>query len=221
VLAVLYDIHGNLPALEAVIADAEAAGADRWLLGGDYAVAGAWPRESVERLRLLEHATWVRGNVDRWLVDRSDAPPPAHGAIDRALELLGPELARQLAGLQEQVAIDDALYCHASPVSDMRPFFPEAGDDEEELLAGVGEERVVAGHIHVQFERGRIVNPGSVGMPWDGDHRAAYALRDQRGHFELRRVGYDWQAAAAAIRDRLGAAGEVPARRLEQARFDV
>ena len=74
VLALLYDIHGNLPALEAVLGDA--GDADEFLLGGDYATAGAWPRETVERLREIEDATWVRGNADRWLVDRHDAPPP-------------------------------------------------------------------------------------------------------------------------------------------------
>ena len=221
VRAVLYDVHGNLAALEAVLADAEDAGASSHLLGGDYAVAGPWPRETVERLRELPAATWIRGNVDRWLVDRSDAPPPAHGAIDRARELLGEELVAELAALPEQTTLDGVRYCHASPVSDMRPFFPEPGDDEEELLTGVEEERVVAGHIHVQFERERVLNPGSVGMPWDGDHRAAYALRTDGGEFELRRVEYDWRAAAADIRERLGGAGEVPARRLEQARFDV
>jgi diadenosine tetraphosphatase ApaH/serine/threonine PP2A family protein phosphatase len=221
VLAVLYDIHGNLPALEAVLDDARRAGAGRYLLGGDYALAGAWPRETVERLEGLPEATWIRGNVDRWLVDRSDAPEPAHGAIDAARELLGDELADRLAALPEQAVLDEVRYCHASPPSDMRPFFPEPGDDEEELLAGVEEKRVVAGHIHVQFARERVLNPGSVGMPWDGDHRAAYALRDDDGSFDLRRVEYDWEASAAAIRDRLGAAGELPARRLEAARFDV
>ena len=73
-LAVLYDIHANLPALEAVIADADAAGADRYLLGGDYAGLGAWPVETVERLRALPRAAWIRGNWERWLVEASDAP---------------------------------------------------------------------------------------------------------------------------------------------------
>jgi hypothetical protein len=62
VLALLYDVHGNLPALEAVIADAEAAGADGWILGGDYALFGGWPAETVARLRELDRACWIRGN---------------------------------------------------------------------------------------------------------------------------------------------------------------
>ena len=79
VIGLLYDVHGNLPALEAVLADARETGAERFVLGGDYASFGAWPRESVERLRELD-ATWIRGNVDRWLLDRGDAPPPTHAA---------------------------------------------------------------------------------------------------------------------------------------------
>src|SRR5262249_44651683 len=65
-LALLFDIHGNLPALDAVLEDAHARGADRWRLGGDYAVFGGWPAETIARLRELPHATWIRGNVDRW-----------------------------------------------------------------------------------------------------------------------------------------------------------
>ena len=72
-IALLYDIHGNLPALEAVLEDAGAAGAERFVLGGDYALFGPWPRESVERLRELD-ADWIRGNGERWTAHPSDAP---------------------------------------------------------------------------------------------------------------------------------------------------
>ena len=71
--AVLFDVHGNLNALEAVIADARSAGAESFLLGGDYVVFGAWPCETVDRLRELD-AVAIRGNTDRWLTDPSDAP---------------------------------------------------------------------------------------------------------------------------------------------------
>ena len=73
-LAALYDIHGNLPALEAVLADADAAGADRFLLGGDYASLGAWPVETLERLRTLPSAGWLRGNWERWQAHPGEAP---------------------------------------------------------------------------------------------------------------------------------------------------
>jgi predicted phosphodiesterase len=219
-LALLYDIHGNLPALEAVLADA--GDADEFLLGGDYATAGAWPRETVERLKELPGATWIRGNADRWLVDRRDCPDPIASIAERTAALLGDELVEELVGLPESTVIDGALFCHASPGSDMETFFPEPGERDAELLMGVKTVRVVCGHIHVAFARPgpggiELVNPGSVGMPWDGDHRAAYAVIDGGG-VELRRVEYDWQSSVAAVRERVG---ELPARRMERARFQV
>ena len=219
-LALLYDIHGNLPALEAVLADV--GDVDGFVLGGDYAVAGAWPRESVERLKGLENATWIRGNVDRWLMDRSDAPEAARPIAERCAEELGEELVNELFGLPETTVIDGTLYCHASPQSDMEPFLPEPAEQDAELLLGVEARRVVCGHIHISFDRAgpggvEILNPGSVGMPWDGDHRAAYAVIDG-DRIERRRVEYDWQASADAVRERVG---ELPARRIELARFQV
>jgi predicted phosphodiesterase len=226
-LALLYDVHGNLPAQEAVLEDASEAGADRFVLGGDYAMFGAWPVETVERLRDLD-ATWIRGNVERWAADpeAEDVPDVMRPAVVRGRELLGDELAGELGGLPEQLVLDAVRYCHASPLSDMRGFAPEADDSDRELLAGVAEQRVVFGHTHVQFVRTtdagiELVNPGSVGMPLDGDHRAAYALVADDGKLDMRRVDYDFQASADAVRDRLGDAGEIPARRIEQARFDV
>lgn len=218
--ALLYDIHGNLPALEAVLADAGDTGG--FLLGGDYATAGAWPRETVERLKELPDATWIRGNADRWLVDRHDAPAPIDEIAAACAETLGEELVAELAGLPESTVIDGTLYCHASPQSDMQSFLPEPRDLDAELLMGVEAERVVFGHTHIAFERGgpggiRLANPGSVGMPWDGDHRAAYAVIDA-DRLELRRVEYDWEASVAAVRERVG---ELPARRMELARFQV
>jgi diadenosine tetraphosphatase ApaH/serine/threonine PP2A family protein phosphatase len=225
VLALLYDIHANLPALDAVLADAEAAGAKRFLLGGDYALFGAWPAEAVGRLRELD-ATWIRGNVDRWTADPGDAPEPVRGAIAICRELLGEEAVGELAGLPEQLVLGGVRYCHASPLSDLDGFDPSDPARDGELLAGADEARVVFGHTHIQFERRSpsgpvLLNPGSVGIPLDGDRRAAYALVDDGGAVELRRVDYDWQASAKAVRDRLGEAGETPARRIEQARFDV
>ena len=153
------------------------------LLGGDYATAGAWPRETVERLKELENATWIRGNADRWLADRHDAPAPIDEIAARTAELLGDELVAELVELPEQTEIGDTLYCHASPRSDMQSFGAEPGPLDTDLLEGVTAKRVVFGHTHVQFQRTgsggiELLNPGSVGMPWDGDHRAAYAVID-------------------------------------------
>ncbi len=211
-LALLYDIHGNLPALEAVLADAGEV--EGFVLGGDYATAGAWPRETVERLKELENATWIRGNADRWLVDRHDAPAPIDAIAERTAELLGAELVDELSTLPESVAIDGTLYCHASPSSDMETFFPEPGERDAELLMGVEAKRVVCGHIHISFGRRgpggiELVNPGSVGMPWDGDHRAAYAVIDG-DRVERRRVEYDWEASVAAVQRTGGGAARAP-----------
>jgi predicted phosphodiesterase len=223
VLGLLYDVHGNLPALEAVLADAEAAGAERYLLGGDYALFGAWPRETVERLRELE-AEWIRGNGERWTASPEDAPDQVQPAIARCRELLGEELVRELAELPETLSRDDTLYCHGSPGSDVVSFFPEPADDEADLLRGVEAPRLVFGHTHLAFQRRageiELVNPGSVGMPFDGDPRAAYGLVGNGGEVELRRVSYDHGASAAAVRETLGEAEDLVARRIEQARFD-
>ncbi len=224
-LAVLYDVHGNLPALEAVLVDAEAAGADSHLLGGDYALFGAWPLEAVERLRALD-ARWIRGNVDRWTADADDAPDNALPAIERCRELLGVEPVAELAALPTEVEDGDTLYVHASPLSDVQSFLPTPASEDEQLLAGREPRRLFFGHTHLAFRRPgpngvELVNPGSVGIPLDGDSRAAYVLMDDRGRVEQRRVPYDNQASADAVRDVLGSAGETPARRIEQARFDV
>jgi diadenosine tetraphosphatase ApaH/serine/threonine PP2A family protein phosphatase len=221
VRALLYDIHGNLPALEAVLADAS--DADDFLLGGDYATFGAWPVETVERLRDLDDAEWIRGNVDRWLVDSSDIPDFMVELVERSREMAGEELCRELAALPESMTDSGTLYCHASPLSDMDSFYPEPHDTDAERLMGVEAERVVFGHTHLAFDREgpggiHLVNPGSVGMPFGGDHSASYAVIHDDDRIEHRRVEYDWRASVAAVRERVG---ELPARRIELARFQV
>jgi predicted phosphodiesterase len=222
-LGLLYDVHGNLPALEAVLADA--GDVDAWVLGGDYALFGAWPRETVERLRTLD-GQWIRGNGERWTADPSDAPEAVRGAIDRCAELLGADLVQELAALPSTLKGDGALFFHGSPKSDVESFFPEPAPGEEELLDTIEGGRVVFGHTHLPFARMgprgvELVNPGSVGMPFDGDPRAAYAVIRDGGAVEHRRVEYDHQASADAIRERIGDAGEQAARRVETASFDA
>ncbi len=225
-LGLLYDIHGNLLALEAVLSDAS--DVERWLLGGDYTLFGAWPVETVERLRELD-ATWIRGNGERWTAEPSDAPDAVRGAIERNRELLGPVLVAELAAQPETWRGDgDTLFCHGSPVSDVRSFLPEPAQDEPELLAGVPGDvgRIVFGHTHLAFRRKtdagiELVNPGSAGMPFDGDPRAAYAVVKGDGSVVHRRVAYDHRSSAEAVRERLGDAGEEPARRIERASADA
>jgi predicted phosphodiesterase len=225
VLGLIYDVHGNLPALEAVLDDAASVGVERFVLGGDYALFGAWPLETVERLRELD-AIWIRGNGERWTASPEDAPEEVRGAIARCRELLGSELVAELASLPETNTDEGTLYCHGSPVSDVRSFMPEPSDEDAELLLGSEPLLVVFGHTHLAFHRegpGAIdlFNPGSVGMPLDGDHRAAWGVLNDDGELGHRRAEYDFEASAAAVRERLGEAGEEGARRIERARLGL
>jgi diadenosine tetraphosphatase ApaH/serine/threonine PP2A family protein phosphatase len=223
--ALVYDVHGNLPALEAVLDDAR--DVDRFILGGDYALFGGWPAETIERLRGLQDALWIRGNGERWTANPDDAPenPVARGGIAAARQALGPQLVADLAALPASATRGDTLICHGSPASDVRSFFPEAADDEAELLDGVTARRLVFGHTHLPFRRAHaaieLVNPGSVGMPFDGDPRAAYALVHDDGSVEHRRVAYAHAASAARVREHGAEWAEVVARRIEQSRPDV
>jgi predicted phosphodiesterase len=216
VLAVLYDIHGNLPALEPVLDEVERTGADRYLLGGDYGTPSPWPRETLDRLRELPNATWIRGNGERWLRE----PPEILEVVEvyKAFEgTLPDEELDWLYGLPEQAELDGILYVHGSPLSDVESFAPAPEEDEERMLAGVRDRTIVFGHSHQQFRRPGpngtdLVNPGSVGMPLDGDVRAAWATWD--GDFELRRTEYDVERAAAGYRAMGGDFGEFAANRI-------
>jgi len=215
VLACVFDVHGNLPALEAVLDDARRAGAERFVLGGDYAALGGWPAECVAVVRRLDAAVTIRGNWERWTADpprdvRADAETiEVVHAVHRAL---GTTLVAELGALADRsYELAGALICHASPAGDTTGFDPYSSAHDEELLAGVREPLVIAGHTHVQVERTaggvRLVNPGSVGMPLDGDRRAAYALLDADGAVSLRRVAYDVDAAVEGV---LSAAAGAP-----------
>lgn len=226
-LALLYDVHGNLGALEAVLADARAAGAKQFVLGGDYALFGPWPAETLELLRSLD-AEWVRGNGERWSAHPGAAPDDevVQGAVAFCREQLGEAAVAELAALPEALVRDGVRYVHASPPSDVRSFMPDEHDDDNEMLDGVMEQRLVFGHTHLPFTRMsksgiELVNPGSVGMPFDGDPRAAYAIVADGGEVEHRRVEYDNAAAAAAVSERGGGRfGEAVARRIANARFE-
>src|SRR3954471_18153382 len=124
-LGLLYDVHGNLPALEAVLEDARQAGVGRWIVGGDVALFGPDPAGSVARLRDLADAAWLRGNTDRWL-----AEPPEDGWAPgiAAREALGDGTADELAALPFDVHEGEALYVHACTLDDMRSFLPQPAD---------------------------------------------------------------------------------------------
>jgi predicted phosphodiesterase len=224
VLAILYDIHGNLPALEVVVAQADREGATAWFLGGDYGVPSPWPRETLELLRTLEPATWIRGNGERWIRDPPEERPEVAESYQRFLP--GPfteEELGELYSLPPRAELDGVLYVHGSVVRDDDTFAIEPQPEDEERVAGVHDRTLVFGHSHLQFRRPgphgtHLLNPGSVGMPLDGDVRAAWAVRRDDGEFEFRRAEYDVERAAAGWRRLGGEFGAHVARRVERAR---
>lgn len=232
-LALLYDIHGNLTALDAVLGEAEAAGATHYLLGGDYGLMGAQPEGVLERLdRLPAGTVWLRGNTERWVADPAADDIPVAAIRDAALfveRAIGLPRARELAALPQELAdvphagAQMTLFCHASPGSDMIGFTDRAAPGDGDAAANAYEANtIVCGHTHVQFIREvgviQVVNPGSIGMPFDGDQRAAFALLGEDGSFDLRRVEYDVDRAIAAYGAHEGEWVELAKRRLREAR---
>ncbi len=218
-LGVLYDIHGNLPALERVLDEAGQLEIDRWLLGGDYGTPSPWPEETIARLQELPNATWIRGNGERWLREPPLDRPEVMQAYDLFTRGLSEELVEWLYALPTQAELDGNLYVHGSPLSDVESFPAEPGEDDERLLTGVHDRTVVFGHSHLQFERPgpkgtSLVNPGSAGMPLDGNVRAAWATWDSA--FEFRRTEYDVARAAAGYRSLGGEFAEFMGRRIER-----
>jgi predicted phosphodiesterase len=200
-IAALYDIHGNLPALEAVLAELDGAGVDRVVVGGDV-TAGPFPAECVDLLRELgPRVEFLRGNADREVVEGGE------GDAGWCLARLGPERAAVVTAWPPTVRADvdglgRLLFCHATPDSDEAIITPVTPDDAvAEVLAGAEADVVVYGHIHVQYERGRaprLVNPGSVGWPYQGRRGAYWAILGPG--VEFRRTEYDVEAAAEQIR---------------------
>ncbi|HEV3479630.1 MAG TPA: metallophosphoesterase family protein [Gaiellaceae bacterium] len=218
-LAVLYDIHGNTAALDAVLAEAETTGADRYLLGGDYGTPSPAPQETLERLRALPNAIWIRGNGERWLREPPLDRPEVMQVYEELSSGVPDDDVEWLYGLPERVELGGILYVHGSPISDVDSFPPEPSEDDARLVGDVHDRTIVFGHSHQQFRRPGprntdLVNPGSVGMPLDRDVRAAWATWD--GDFTFRRTEYDVERAAFAYRSMGGDFGEFAARRIER-----
>jgi putative phosphoesterase len=199
-VAALYDIHGNLPALEAVLAEVEREGVDAIVVGGDIAAGPPQPRKVVELVRSLPNARCIRGNADRL-----DAPEfQGDEGLEWLRELLDPGQADWLIDLPFSTVLDETLYVHATPRDD-ETVITEVTTDERlaELLAGVEQRRVVAGHTHMQLERkvGDVlfVNAGSVGRPYEARPGAYWALLDADA-VDLRRTEYDLERAAELVR---------------------
>jgi len=210
-IAVLCDIHGNLPALQAVLAEVAQAGVDLVVFGGDVA-AGPMPVETIEVLAGYRGpARFVRGNADRQMVESFDGMPRAGNPTDLWLASVLNRSHRDFLNTFEpsvDVAVDGlgpVVCCHAGLDSDEVPIITPATPDGviAEALASARGRLVVAGHTHMQFDRrvanGRMVNAGSVGKPYADQPGAYWALLGPE--VELRRTAYDFAAATGAVRE--------------------
>jgi putative phosphoesterase len=204
----LYDIHGNVDALEAVLADPHVGEPDTIVVGGDV-VPGAFSSECLTVLRRLEPPVhWVRGNGEREVADAAArgidaASVPLDALTERTAAMtaaaLGAEMSRWLGALPTMIELDGVLYCHATPrLDDEMVTRISPAERWVEIVAGVGSPLVVGGHTHQQDDRQvgvvRFVNAGSVGLPYEGDPAARWALIVD-GTPELRRTEYDGAAA--------------------------
>jgi predicted phosphodiesterase len=217
-VAALYDIHGNLPALEAVLADVARAQAEVVVIGGDVA-AGPQPRETIERLAALagvHDVRYVRGNADREVVDAfdqgRDRPDAEDDPAQRTAAFAAASITRDhrdfLAGFLPTVTLEidglgAARFCHGSPRNDTEIITTRTSDQRlSQILTGVAEPVVIGGHTHRQLDRRagghRFVNAGSVGAPYEGRAGAYWALLGP--DVVLRRTGYDLDEAVRVLR---------------------
>jgi putative phosphoesterase len=214
-VAAIYDTHGNLPALEAVLAEIRRAGVDLLVVGGDL-LPGPMPRETLACLRGLEiPVRFIQGNGDREvLAQRRGAgwdalPEQAREAIRWTAEQLLPEHEQWLAGWPATLRVEidgfgEVLFCHATPRNDTEIFTRLTAEERlVPIFEGVDVSLVVCGHTHMQFDRRigsvRVVNAGSVGMPF-GEPGADWLLLGPLGGVQLQHTSYDLPRAAERIR---------------------
>ena len=198
-VATLYDIHGNLAALDAVLAEVPADATI--VVGGDVVVGGEDPAGTLERLRGLgDRVLWLRGNADRELnPDEPGLAPP--GALEPTRAALTDEQLHFLWSSPPTVRIGRTLYCHATPRNDLDILTENTPEEQVAFLfADVDADTVVVGHTHIQFDREiagkRVVNSGSVGAPYEGEPGAYWTL-----DLEPRRTVYDGMQPPATSRE--------------------
>jgi putative phosphoesterase len=213
-VAALYDIHSNLPALEAVLEDVRRAGADLVVIGGDV-VPGPMPRETLGRLLDLDIPTrFIHGNGDRAVLElkagkeTTALPEPVRELARWVADQLDPGQERVMAGWPPTLRLEvpglgGVLFCHATPRNDTEIFTRLTPEEVlRPVFEGLDAALVVCGHTHMQFDRKvgdlRVVNAGSVGMPF-GEPGACWLLLGP--DVQLRRTSYDLAAAAGRIRD--------------------
>jgi predicted phosphodiesterase len=180
-VAALYDVHGNVRALEAVLADV--GDVDAYLFGGDV-FWGPWPRETLELVQSLgERAQFVRGNWERYLLEGRDDWTAQHVPADVVCDW------------PLTLTLDGVVYCHATPARDDAVVLPQL---ERSDWSAFTAPLTVCGHTHLQFAIDRVVNPGSVGLP--NVRAAAWWALVENGSVELRTTEYDTVATAEAMR---------------------
>ena len=215
-VAALYDIHGNLPALEAVLDEVQRAEVDQVVVGGDV-LPGPIPKESLDRLTSLDlPVRFIHGNGDREVLARMvgtetewyrSSPEPRREPVHWTAEQLQPSHRRLIDGWPSTCRVEieglgPVLFCHATPRNDTDIFTRLTPEDRlRPLFAGLDVSVVVCGHTHMQFDRTvgavRVVNAGSVGMPFA--EPGAYWLLLGRD-IMFRHTPYDLAAAAQRIR---------------------
>jgi len=190
-VAALYDVHGNLPALDAVLAEVPAEAAI--VVGGDVA-AGPFPHETLDRLRALgDRVHWLRGNADRELAPGEEGLAPLD-ILEWVRGRLSEEEISFLYALPPTLRLGRSLFCHATPQNDV-DIFTERTPEERIAphFAGVDADLVVCGHTHMQFDRTiagvRVVNAGSVGMAYEDEPGAYWLLLGE--DVERRRTPYE------------------------------
>lgn len=215
-IAALYDIHGNLPALKAVLKELEDIKPDLIVVGGDI-VSGPMPSRTLDRILSLDYTVhFIRGNGDREVVmafDGKSLPPTMSEKGREKTQWVAGQLNRSqrdfLSQLPETITLHvdglgDILFCHATPRSDEEIFTPLTPQERlSTIFADIQQKIVVCGHTHMQFERQvgsvSIVNSGSVGMPFADEPGAYWLLLSPMG-YEFRRTIYDFVAAAREVR---------------------
>lgn len=235
-IAIISDIHNNIVALEAVLIDLEQrGGADHIVVAGDMFAFCAAPKEVLAALRGLPRARFLMGNAERYLLEGTYPTVPDGSGWQNDLLLTFHWTAEQLGreGLEfleslpayQVIWLGDwqLLAVHGSPRSDEEGLTMETDASEFERMAIDPQVLVVAcGHTHVPMDRSvgrlRVVNAGSVGIPFDGDPRASYAVISTPGpngsdliHVELRRVAYDVEKAVAQFYARNCPAADISA----------
>jgi putative phosphoesterase len=212
-VAALYDIHANLPALEAVLKDVRLAGVDHVVVGGDV-LPGPMPRETLTCLSDLDiPVQFIHGNGDRVVLaqrtgeDITEVPEQFRDVIRWTAEQLDPEHETLLASWPPTCRVEirglgDVLFCHATPRNDTECFTRLTPEIRlVPVFAGVNVPLVICGHTHMQCDRAigsvRVVNAGSVGMPFAQPQGAYWLLLGPDA--QLRRTAYDFTKAAGAI----------------------